>query len=148
VFYPSAVDTGELYLRAWYWVSSASVWADQASLLSTGNSVDPYPSTFMMFTPSDIHINIDGNTFTFVQDIPRDRWVCVQMHITVDATNGSVEVILDEGTPMVTPATDTLVGIEGYTGVDFGLHYATPAQGPVVMWIDDVVVDTSPIACN
>jgi len=36
----------------------------------------------------------------------------------------------------------------GYTNLDVGVHYATPAESASEMWIDDVVADTSPIGCN
>ena len=80
-------------------------------------------------------------------DIPRDRWVCVQLAITVDPSVGVVKLSLD-GSNHMTASTDTLVGVDGYSAVDFGVHYATPAQGPVVLWVDDVVIDTVPVGCN
>ncbi len=45
------------------------------------------------------------------------------------------------------PNIDTRVA-NGYTNVDVGVHYATPAQAASHMWIDEVVVDTAPVTCN
>ena len=77
-FFDTSVDTGDLYIRVFYWLSSSTVFGEQASLLSTGNSTPPYPSTFVMFTPSELYLNVDSAPFGFTQDFPRDRWVCVE----------------------------------------------------------------------
>jgi hypothetical protein len=85
--------------------------------------------------------------FPFAQSVPQGRWLCMELHIAIDATAGSVDVAFD-GVPtyQTGPANTTVAG--GYTNFDVGVHYATPAQAAASLWIDEVVVDAAPIGCN
>ena len=42
---------------------------------------------------------------------------------------------------------DTLVA-GGYTKLDAGVHYANADQDAAKLWIDEIVADTQPIACD
>jgi hypothetical protein len=147
MFFPSMIASGDLYIRAYYWISAGTQITDHASILTTGYGVAPYPSAYVLLTPGEITLQSDGNSFTFTRGFPREQWTCLELHIAVDATNGQVDLNVDGIAAMTTPPTDTLAG-QGYTGLDIGLHYATPAQAPVEMWIDELVVDVAPIGCN
>ena len=68
------------------------------------------------------------------------------MHIVVGA-NGSFEVVVDGSTAISRTNFDTRVA-GGYTNVDVGVHYATPSQAASHFWVDEVVIDTSPVTCN
>jgi hypothetical protein len=145
-FLPPAT-TGDLYVRSYQWLPSATTIAGQMSLLVTGNSAPPYPSTSVRLEPGQLVVQVD--TVGPVQTpgaFPRDRWVCVQLHIAIGAT-GSVSLRLDGDLVVDTGTLDTRV-TGGYTHIDVGVHYATNTQPQVEMWIDEVVVDTVPIACN
>jgi len=146
-WFDEIISSGDLYYRAFYWLSAATSIDEQVSIISLGYGVDPYPSTFLMLAPGELHLNANNNTSVFQGDLPRDRWVCVEMHIAVSQT-GQASIRIDGGAALVTGVTDTLVGGEGYTNLDVGVHYATPNQSPVLMWVDEVIVDTAPIGCN
>lgn len=142
------IGSGDLYYRAFYWMPSTTVIDDQASFLTFGNGQPPYPSAYVMLSGGMIHVNVDSTSYLFPGDLPRDRWVCVELHINVSPTSGSFDLTFDGGTPMSASGIDTLVGDTGYTNLDVGVHYATPGQSPVDLWIDEVILDTSPIGCN
>lgn len=141
------ITSGALHVRAYYWVAGTTTFDEQASLLASGYGVEPYPSVYLRLSPGDVVVNVDQTSYTFTGDIPRDRWVCVELAIAIDPAAGQVIVSYDGAPQFTTPATDTLPG-GGFSGVDIGLHYATPNQSPVSMWIDEVIVSTAPIGCN
>lgn len=99
-----------------------------------------------MLVPGQFLITVKGSTFGFTGDLPRDRWVCIELHVAIDPA-GFVELALDGGAAMRTATTDTTV-TGGYTQADVGIHYATAAQTPAELWADEVVIDTIPIGCN
>jgi hypothetical protein len=139
------VNSGDIYMRAFYWLPSTTIVTDQLSILVTANGAPPYPSAFVLLTPGMISV-VDTTTATAALDFPRDRWTCVELHIAV-GTSGGADVNVD-GTQVVTHSgVDTTVA-GGYTNLDVGVHYATPAQGPAEVWVDEVVADYAPIGCN
>jgi len=144
-YLPSIAPGGHLYVRGWYWVSSAVVWTD-ATLFNTENNVDPYPATSVTLRPGMLTIASPGDFFDFVADVPRDRWFCLQVHIAIGNV-GAVELTIDGRAPLVTGATDTRAGNSSYSNLEAGVT-ASAGQGPVVMWIDEVVADRSPVACD
>ncbi len=141
------VSSGDIYIRQYYWMESSTIVSDQLSIMVTGNLVDPYPSANVLLVPGEIHANFaNGPTTSATQMFPRDRWTCVVMHIAV-AINGSIEVSID-GTRVLSRTNFDSRVAGGYTNVDVGVHYATPDQGASRMWVDEVVVDTSPVTCD
>ncbi len=148
VFYPSEISTGDLYLRAYYWISSTTEITEQASILSSGYGVDPYPSTFVLLTPGTLTlVSTEGTNTPFTVELPRDQWTCIELRITIEASAGTAAIAIDGLGTLTSVSTDTLPGA-GYSGVDIGIHYATPNQAPVHMWIDEVIADIAPIGCD
>lgn len=147
-FLPAAISSGELYLRSYQWLASTSTITEQVSILVTGNGQSPFPATFAVLAPNEIWLIVNGTQFVFSNAaFPTDRWVCVQLHIHIDATAGTADLRFDSDPPFTSGATNTLVA-GGYTQVEAGVHYASSAQTPVTMYVDEFVADTSPIGCN
>lgn len=143
----AAPPESDLYMRAYYFITSDTTITDQASILIVLNGGPPYPGANVLLVPGHLDLNVSASVTPITFDPPRDRWVCIELHVHVDATAGFGELSVD-GAPVVqSQAGDTTVA-GGYTNLDVGLHYATPPQGPVHMWIDDVVADVAPIGCN
>lgn len=140
------VAVGDIYIRGYYWIESSTVVTDQLSIMVTGNADPPYPSANVMLVPGGMHSNVDGENVSAAFEFPRDRWTCLLMHLVVGA-NGSLEVFVDATRVLSRTGFDTRVA-GGYTNVDEGVHYATPAQAPAHFYVDEVVVDTSPVTCD
>lgn len=140
------VDSGDFYIRAYYWLDSSTVVTDQLSILVVGNAVDPYPSSNVLLVPGQIHSNVDGISVIAPYEFPRDRWTCLVMHLTVGA-NGALDILVDGARALSRFNFDTRVA-GGYTNVDVGVHYATPGQAESHFWVDEVVVDSQPVACD
>lgn len=140
------IDSGEIYVRAYYWIESSTMVTDQLSILVTGNAFDPYPSANVMLVPGEIHSNVPMASVTADFDFPRDRWTCMVLHVEV-ANNGGIEVFIDGSRVLGRSNINTRVA-GGYTNLDVGVHYATPGQLASHFWIDEVVADTAPVACD
>jgi len=144
-----AIMSGDLYVRERMWLSSTTVVNDQLSIMVFGNLASPFPSVNLLLTPGAMTLVVYNGVHIAdaATDFPRDRWVCVEVHVLVDATAGAGELFIDGSLVTSGSGLDTTVA-GGYTNVDVGVHYATPNQLASEMWIDDVVADTSPIGCN
>lgn len=140
------IAAGDLYVRGYYWIASTTVVNDQLSIMVTGNAAPPYGSTNVLLKPGELHAVVDGTNYITQFDFPRDRWVCLLLHIIVGATGG-VEVDVDGARILTRNNIETRVG-GGYTNVDVGVHYATPTQTASHLWIDELVLDTAPVSCN
>lgn len=141
------LTSGELHVRQYVWLPSTTEVTDQLSILVTGNMVDPFPSSNILLRPGQVHAVTDGTVREAVFEFPRDRWVCVELHLVIGNANGAIAVAIDGTTLISATGIDTQVA-GGYSNLDAGVHYATPDQRASQMWIDEVVADTSPIGCN
>lgn len=142
----NAVDSGDIYLRTYYWIDPATQVTDQLSIMVVGNGNDPFPSTNVRIDPGKLVVVVDGNSTSAPFDFPRGRWTCMVLHLKLAAT-GSVEVSVDGASVVSRTGLETRVA-GGYTNVDVGVHYATPTQAAAHLWIDEVVLDTAPVTCN
>lgn len=146
-FLDTTVTAGDIYLRAFYWISSATVVNEQLGILVVGNGTPPYPATYVVLYPGQIMINVDGDATLIAGEIPRDRWVCIEMHVFVDPVVGFAELSIDGTNVLRTPNVSSDV-VGGYTNMEVGVHYTTPGQTPVSLWVDEVVLDSVPIGCT
>lgn len=104
-----SLTSGELHIREYIWLTSTSTVVDQLSIMVTGNFTDPFPSANVLLTPGSIAGVVEGENATEPFEFPRDRWVCVEMHLAIDNTQGSFVIDVD-GTPVVTMLSlDTMV---------------------------------------
>jgi hypothetical protein len=81
--------------------------------------------------------------------VPLDRWICVELHVSTDATTGGAELFWDgalvhgdlmlDGSPDMGRRIDTI-----YVGVVYK-ETTDPAQ---VVFVDEVVADTTRIGCD
>jgi hypothetical protein len=78
--------------------------------------------------------------------VPRGQWVCLQLAVLIDETNGSV-VAGYNSTTMERQGIDTFPD-GAYDYVAVGLDWTSSRQGAATVAIDDVVVATSPLSCR
>jgi hypothetical protein len=138
--------TGGLHIREYIFMPSRTVVADQLSIMVTGNQVDPFPSANVLLTPGEIHAVVEATNAVAPFEFPRDRWVCVELHLQIDGF-GAIALEIDGSTVVSAQSIDTRVD-GGYTNIDVGFHYATPTQPASEMFVDEIVADTSPIGCD
>lgn len=142
-----ALTSDDVYVREWLWLDGSTVITDQLSVLVFGQGATPFPSANLLLTPGSMTLLIDGASVPIALAFPHDRWVCVGVHLVIDATAGSAELSLDGAVVGSMTGIDTDVA-GGYTNLDAGVHYANVGQGAAKLWIDEIVADTQPIACD
>ena len=77
----------------------------------------------------------------------REQWVCVELHVYVDASEGYYEAYLDQTLAVRSSARDTTLA-NGYSIAEVGVHYAPSGQGPLELFLDDVVVSRMRMGCD
>jgi len=142
-----ALTSGDVYVREWLWLDGSTVVNDQLSVLVFGQGATPFPSANLLLTPGSMTLRVDGVGTPTALEFPRDRWVCVGIHLVIDATAGSAELSLDGTVVAAMTGIDTEVA-GGYTNLDAGVHYANADQGAANLWVDEIVADTQPVACE
>ena len=88
-----------------------------------------------------------GITAFSTVSIPRDRWVCLQMHVQISDTAGAIDGAVD-GQPFGVKTNIDTAPAAGYRNVHVGVFSTGFATGPIEMWSDDVAVGTQPIPCG
>ena len=78
--------------------------------------------------------------------MPRDRWVCVELAIDVQNTQGAVTATVDGASFSSSTPMDTRPGA-GFDQVAVGVESSAPEQGPGELFVDEVIVSRSPIGC-
>lgn len=142
-----ALTSGDVYVREWLWLDGSTAVTDQLSVLVFGQGAMPFPSANLLLTPGAMALRVDSVGTPTALEFPRDRWVCVGIHLVIDATAGSSELSLDGTVVASRTGIDTLVA-GGFTNLDAGVHYASTTQAAAKLWIDEIVADTQPVACD
>ncbi|HKU41140.1 MAG TPA: hypothetical protein VJR89_23420 [Polyangiales bacterium] len=139
--------SGDLWMRYDYYVPSSVVVNSQFSAGVMSEITDPYAGFSLLVLPTRIDISSMSGFFQGTTAFPRDRWVCVELHVRVHPSDGRFEVYLDGALAVQSPATNS-VPADGYSVAEVGIHYAQQGQGPVEVYVDDVAVARSRIPCK
>ena len=80
--------------------------------------------------------------------LPRDRWVCIEMHIAVSTMpNGAIELFVD-GNPAGSASGFVTSPAGGYTSFGVGFTYSEPGQEAATVYVDEVVFDRTRVGCD
>jgi hypothetical protein len=139
--------SGEIWARSFYYVPSSSVADPYFSTTVVAELEPPYFGFSLLVLPSRVAIGVGDKRYQGTLAFPRDRWTCVELHVSVAATGGMFEAYLDGALAARSPAIDTLPD-QGYTTLDVGIHYTDPKQGPVEVYVDDVVASNTRPGCE
>jgi len=139
--------SGDAWMRFYDWVPGTVVVTQHFSVGVMSEITMPYEGFELRIRPSLVDINASNTVFPGTLEFPRDRWVCVELHVRIDPSAGIYEAYLDGMLAVRSPPLNT-VPADGFTAAEVGIHYADPAQGPVQVYVDDVAVGTSRIPCD
>jgi hypothetical protein len=139
--------SGDAWLRFYDYLPSSTVITTSFSAGVMSELEEPYHGFFLIVLPTRVDIGSFGGYFTGTAAFPRDRWVCVELHVMIDPADGAFEAFLDSALVARATKLNTLPD-HGYTAAEVGIHYADKDQGPVEIYVDDVVVSRSRIGCN
>jgi hypothetical protein len=143
----NGVKSGEIWMRWFDYLPSSTVINKHFSAGVISEIVDPYAGLFVTVRPGSVGIGgmvpyLDGSN-----PFPRDRWVCVEIHAHVDPVSGFFELFVD-GDKVVNSGLTNTVPADGFTSAEVGIHYVENGQGPVDIWVDDVILGFKRFGCN
>ncbi len=141
--YVPRLQTGTIYLRAFFYVPPAVVITDYVVLMEARGpggkiSFDLSPNTTAA-------TNVQGTVRSTPGAFVRDRWLCAELTIDI-ATNGRARLSIDgQGLHDITNVNTLLVD-----GIDLTRAGAICSEknADVDVWVDDFVVSRSPIGCK
>jgi len=139
--------SGDIWLRYYYFVPSSTTVTTMFSSGLVGEIEPPYFGFSLAIRPDRTDIAVADTMYRSSTPFPRGQWTCVELHVKIDASSGYFEAYFDEELAIKSPNTDTLPDM-GYTNVDLGIHYTDPGQGPVVVFVDDVVAGNHRVGCD
>jgi len=140
--------TGSLYLRAWFY-APGSLQARHIELLGLDGSAGASDGVVLLVDNRELRAySALGKPVTVTSGValPAGRWVCLGLRVEIAATDGEIEISLDDA--VIGGASDvTTLPAGGYARVSAGLLYLAD-PGDATIYIDDVVVDTEPVGCS
>jgi hypothetical protein len=153
--------SGSLFLRAWLYIpSTTQITADtmaNATLFVLGEKSSPLGGTSLALWRSGLTLQVNGvQTGSFAvtsSTFPRDAWFCIRMDFPIGGavSNSAFHVRIGDTalTNRQTVATVSSLLAHPYDRIWTGLNYISDQQlSTVVVYYDDVAVDTKDIACQ
>jgi hypothetical protein len=142
-----AVATGELDLRAYLFLRSTPATDHISTIFLFDEAANGVALEVYAGGNAAIYLSETDESFPISPPIPRDRWVCVELHVTI-AASGTVafswdgeerERVADIDTRPDGSYTDFSVGI---------LNSASSNTEGSALLFDEVVLDDAPIGCD
>jgi hypothetical protein len=146
------VMDGDLYLRMHLYVPSG-LQTKTMNVMFLGDFASPDP-----FKGVDFNLE-DGFLSTYVpQDspdrytsdtlaIPRDRWFCMQVHMTVSDGQGTLKIDLDGQTGLEEQGMKTKPAA-GIHLLRVGIDWSSMQTDPFDIYVDDLVLATASVDCD
>ena len=140
--------SGDIWLRYFQYIPSSTMITASFSSAAIGELESPNFSVYLLIRPDGVDVSTGSAFYRSAIVFPRDKWVCVELHVEIDDTAGAYEAYLD-GTRIVRTGmpTDTLP-TNGYSTFDVGIHATASNQGPVEVFVDDVVAGPVQVGCD
>ena len=144
------LDSGDLWVRMWMRASTGRNY-NHLSILNTENAGGDRTLAFLLYYALPTLWETGDRSTNGPDPIPRDRWVCVEMHVAIDDVAGRLEAWVDDPTRSRTMAVgpfDTRP-TGGWAEVKLGIAgYGTDGQLASELLLDDFVVATAPVGCD
>ena len=137
---------GNLYVRGWVYIPQNTV-NGRIKLMGFRNWDVLFDVNVTSGGRVDIYVQETDRRTTSTQSAhPYDEWFCLQAHYRAHAIQGVVEAFINEKSVARIDPQDTRGG-NGVSAIDIGLSWTELDQtGGIVYW-DDIVIDTKPVAC-
>jgi hypothetical protein len=148
----SPVKQGELYLRAFLYVPDGLP-TKTMNIFFLGDYATPDPFRGVDFNLEDGALSTysprnqpDRFTSTTLA-IPRDRWFCLQIEMTVSEDAGAVTMLVDGEIGLEQKNVNTRPPA-GVHLLRAGIDWSSGQTEPFNFYLDDLVLDTAPIDCT
>ena len=145
------VRGGDLYFRANVYVP-AGLRTDTMNIFFVGAEPMPDPFSGVDFNLEDGFVQTyspqsDPARQTGTLAIPRDRWFCFRARVGISHDAGFVQVFVDDQLALDATSIDTLPE-DGVRQFRAGIDWSSEQDARFEIYLDDVVLDTSPVACR
>jgi hypothetical protein len=141
---------GDIFSRAYLYVPSDSP-VENVPLINLSERYAPWDHIAFEIDSDDFPaVWIHGPALYFAGSgtvAPRDMWFCVRLHVVISASDGAIEVWVDDELAIEASGIDTLAA-GGIEKIAFGITWSLPDEPPCLVYVDDVIVDTSPLTCD
>jgi hypothetical protein len=143
------VTSGSLFFRVYFYTPAGDI-TDRLKIFA----FEPNPNAVNIdvalednlavgafFQNGQIAVNSAGGV------VQTDTWQCLQGELVLHDTLGGMHLLLDDVSVLDTERIYDTLPDTGIGTVYFGLHWADFAESASDLYMDDLVVDTSPIPC-
>jgi hypothetical protein len=150
------LTSGTMYLRSYVFVPSG-VPLNGVVVHGMSEELAPYGGVSILLSDQrlklDVHPEGPGVNPVFVDGesgltLPRDRWNCLQMQVSISPTGGAVRLSVNGKVAVESVGTLRTLPASGYWGITAGIVYMDPKQAPLELFVDEVVADLAPIPCD
>jgi len=139
--------SGDLWARYFYYLPSYVTLTQKFSTGVISEYEQPWLGFSVLIFPDGIGIESGLMSRKVNTTFPRNQWVCIEMHVQIDATAGTFEFFMN-GTPITSLTNINTLPAQGYTSFELGIHYANFNQGAITAYADDVKLGTTQRGCN
>jgi hypothetical protein len=142
---------GDLYLRTYVYVP-AGLPTQTMNIFFLGAKPVPDPFVGIDFNLEQGAVQVyspQGNPQrqTGTLTIPRDRWFCFRARIVISHTRGEVQAFVDDAPALDATHIDTLPPA-GVDELRVGIDWSSDQSAFFELYVDDLVLDTAPVACQ
>ena len=146
------IDTGRIHVRVWLYIPGGLT-ISTASILVIGEDAT-FGGVSLVAWPDGLSLQVNpggAQPGKFQFAIPRDQWFCVRMIVPIGTSVPKSQFRLRFGSQELTNIEpDAPVNSQWtYNRIWLGVNYIAPTQtDPMVVYYDDLAVDTIDIACQ
>lgn len=140
--------SGELWVRISTFLPAGAA-EDNFTWFSIGETSPPYAGLSLGMGASVIgsYSTISGDWVSNdTLTVPYDTWTCLELHVAISDTAGSIEVYENGTLGASTTGIDTLPAT-GFTSFSIGIDYTDAAQPPLELWLDEVALSRTRLPC-
>jgi hypothetical protein len=146
-----ARQTGDVYLRVYLYVP-ANLPTETMNIMFLGSapSSDPFSGIDLNLQDGAVQVYSSPSASarqTGSVSIPRDRWFCFRARVALSADQGSVQAYVDDALALDARGLDTLPAA-GVSQFRAGVGWSSAQDAFFEIYLDDVVVDRAPVACD
>jgi hypothetical protein len=147
------IISGTIHFRAYYYIPVGTLvglikvaafegWDESAERdqLNVDVNVVQGGRVEMFFQSDDVRIQSEAGV------VPEGAWFCLHGSLSVSETAGVLTLGIN-GTPVLTSDEQKTLPPSGISRADFGIGWTQDGQVATDVYVDNIVVDTSPVPC-
>lgn len=139
------------YVRAWLWLSALPAGQNGMELISAERPGSGGDYVFVFSDSTHVYTQFGLDQSVAMQTVPTASWFCVLFKVVRSTTTTGSLDLSGVGVPTLTLPNVQTDGTQPMTIITMGIGFSgtnVPVAQPALdMWIDDVIVHSSPVTC-